>query len=272
MGMGQDIDVTRMSVTVLVFDSVVKLPPEADGAVVIGGSHAAIYAAYMSAKSGCRAAIHHDAGIGKDEAGVGGLAYADDLGMAMAAVATASARIGDRQDVLARGVISRANRLAMSCGVAPGMSCREAAELLKQAPWPHAAPPPKGEDRHMIEGIACIDSATLFGPQDRDKVVATGSHCAINSGVATSPFRPRLAFFNDAGPGADRGGVLGLGLLEKQGIAAVAVAALSARIGNGRSTLQDGTISAANEPALRLGARVGGAALALARAVAEKVA
>src|SRR5215472_11188106 len=97
------------AVTVLIFDSVVKLPAEADGAVVIGGSHAAVYAAYMSAKHGCRAAIHHDAGIGKDEAGVAGLAYADRLGMAMAAVATASARIGDGQDLYARGLISRAN-------------------------------------------------------------------------------------------------------------------------------------------------------------------
>jgi hypothetical protein len=36
--------------------------------------------------------------------------------------------------------------------------------------------------------------------------------------------------------------------------------------GGGHSTLQDGTISAANQP----GARVGASALALARAVAEK--
>ena len=150
------------------------------------------------------------------------------------------------------------------------MACRDAAELLKSAPWPHAAPPDKGEDRHVIKGIACVDSSSLFVPQDRDKVVATGSHCALNSGMATAPFSPRLAFFNDAGPGADRGGVLGLDLLEKEGIAGVAVAALSARIGDGGSTLQDGTISAANQPAYRLGARVGGSALALARAVAEK--
>ena len=63
-----------MSVTILVIHSVTKLPPEADGAVVVGGSHAAVYAAYLSAKAGGRAAIHHDAGIGRDEAGVGGLA------------------------------------------------------------------------------------------------------------------------------------------------------------------------------------------------------
>ena len=188
----------------------------------------------------------------------------------MAAVATASARIGDGQDLFVRGVISRANKLAAKCGVTAGMSCREAAELLKRAPWPHTIPPAKGEDRHSIEGFACLDSASLIAAQDRDAVVATGSHCALNSGVATAAHRPRLTFYNDAGPGRDQGGIAGFALLEKEGIAGVAVAALSARIGDGRSTLQDGTISAANAPACRLGAVVGMPALALARAVAEK--
>ncbi len=260
-----------MNVTVLVFDSVTKLPPEANGAVVVGGSHAAVYAAYMSVKYGCRAAIHHDAGIGKDDAGVAGLAYAEKLGMAMAAVTTASARIGDGPDLLARGLISRANTLATGCGVVPGMTCREAAELLKTAPWPHEMPPAKGETRYELDGVVCVDSATLLMPADRGRVVATGSHCALNSGVATAPVHPKLLLFNDAGFGADRGGVLGLEFLKKAGVAAIAVAALSARIGDGRSTLQDGTISAANQPARDLGARVGSPALALARAVADKV-
>ena len=259
-----------MSVAILVFDSVTKLPPEADGAVVIGGSHAAVYAAYMSARFGCRAAIHHDAGIGKDEAGVGGLAYADNLGMAMAAVATASARIGDGADLQARGIISRANRLATACGVVAGMPAREAAERLKQAPWPHAMPPAKGESRHEIDGAICADSATLLVPEDRGRIIATGSHGAFNSYKATAPFRPLLLMFNDAGFGADRGGVLALPELDKEGIAAIAVAAQSARIGDGRSTLQDGTISEVNTTTYRLGARVGGSALALPRTLAEK--
>lgn len=259
-----------MNVTVLIHDSVIKLPPEAQGAVVIGGSHGAVYAAYMSAKSGCRAAIHHDAGIGKDDAGVGGLAYAEGLGMAMAAVATASARIGDGQDMYGRGVISRANGLAGQCGVRAGMSCQEAAELLKEAPWPHTMPPAMGETRHMVEGFACVDSSSLLVPEDRDRVVATGSHCALNSGQAVEAFRPGLVFFNDAGPGTDKGGIKGFEVLDRAGIAGVAVAALSARIGDGRSTLQDGMVSAVSEAAYRLGARVGASALALARAVAEK--
>jgi len=259
-----------MNVPVLVHDSVVKLPPEANGAVVIGGSHAAAYAAYMSAKFGCRAAIHHDAGIGKDEAGVGGLAYAQQLGMAMAAVATASARIGDGADMMTRGVISRANELAARCGVTAGMSCREAADLLRAAPWPHRMPLPMGETRHIVAGFPCVDSSSLLLESDRDGIVATGSHCALNSGHAVEPFKPRLVYFNDAGPGADNGGIQGFEVLDQAGIAGVAVAARSARIGDGRSTLQDGIVSHVNRAAQSLGARVGSPALALARAVAEK--
>jgi hypothetical protein len=37
-----------MNVPVLVVDGVVKLPPEANGAIVIGGSNDTIYAAYFS--------------------------------------------------------------------------------------------------------------------------------------------------------------------------------------------------------------------------------
>ncbi len=261
-----------MNIPLLILDSVTKLPPEADGAVVVGGSHAAVYAAHLSAKAGIRAAIHHDAGIGLDEAGVGGLAYADALGMAMVALATATCRIGDGKDQYERGIVSRANAHAAACGVDVGTSCKDAAELLKRAPWPHRPPPPKAESRHVVDGVVCVDSASLLRPEDRDKVVATGSHGARISGATTAPTRPRLIFFNDAGPGIDRGGVLGLDILECEGVAGAAVAAASARIGDGRSTLQDGTISAVNQIAYRLGARIGGSALELARALAEKVA
>src|SRR5688500_12280348 len=117
-----------MSIGVVVVPSVTKLPPETDGAVLVGGSHGAVYAAYLSAKAGARAAIHNDAGIGLDEAGVSGLAWAEQHGMAMATVATASARIGDGADMLRRGLISRANALAAACGVIAGQSAAEAAE------------------------------------------------------------------------------------------------------------------------------------------------
>ena len=131
-------------------------------------------------------------------------------------------------------------------------------------------PPVKGETRHVVGGVVCLDSATLLVPEDRGRIVATGSHGALNSAKATAPFRPLLLMFNDAGFGADRGGVLALAALDEEGIAALSVAAHSARIGDGRSTLQDGIVSEANQAACQLGVQLGERALALARAVAEK--
>jgi hypothetical protein len=259
-----------MSVPVVVVPSVTKLPPETDGAVVVGGSHAAIYAAYLSVKAGARAAIQHDAGIGREEAGVGGLAWAERHGMAMAAVATASARIGDGADMLRRGLISRANALATACGVKVGQRVADAVELLKAASWPHAEPEALAEGRTVIDGIVCVDSISLGDSRDTDLVMASGSHGGVPAGETARMFRPRLALFNDAGFGADRAGAAGLPILDAAGIAGATVATLSALIGDGRSTLAQGVLSAVNETAYRLGARVGDTALALARAVAEK--
>ena len=265
-----------MTVAILVVPSVTKLPTEADGAVVVGGSHAAVYAAHLVAKAGARAAIHHDAGIGLDEAGVGGLAFAQELGMAMAAIDAESARIGEGEDLMRRGIVSRVNALAAACGVAPGQTCAEAAERLKAAPWPHRAPPAKAEGRSVFEAkagrrkIICIDSATLISTDDHDQVVATGSHGAESSGQVVAPVQPALVLYNDAGFGADRAGAAGLPILDNAGIAGATVTALSAKIGDGRSTLTKGVLSAVNEAAYRLGGRVGGSALALARLVAEK--
>lgn len=255
---------------IIAVPSVTKLPPETDGAVVVGGSHGAIYAAYLSAKAGARAAIHNDAGIGRDEAGVSGLAWAQAHGMAMAAVMSASARIGDGEDMLRRGVISRTNALAVSCGVAPGQSAAEAAERLKSAPWPHAKPATVAEGRAMAGRVLCVDSISLADARDRRRVVASGSHGGVPAGETAAAFRPRLALFNDAGFGMEHAGVAGLLLLDKAGIAGATVSTMSARIGDGHSTLLDGFISEVNEAAYRLGGRVGSSALALALAVAEK--
>ncbi len=70
---------------------------------------------------------------------------------------------------------------------------------------------------------------------------------------------------NDAGMGRDRTGVEGLSILDDHGIAAASVAAMSARIGSGLSTYQDGVISACNSVAQQKGVRIG----MLAKAAAE---
>jgi hypothetical protein len=258
-----------MNIPVLVVESSSNLSPEANGAIVVSGSNAAIYAAYVSAKAGARAAIHHDCGIGKDEAGIRGLWWAEQRGIAMAAVATDSARAGDGADMLQHGIISRYNRLAAACGVEKGQPVVKAAELLKSAPWPHADVEAPVEARAFIQGILCIDTLLLGTSEDKDLVVASGSHGGVIAAGMTRSMKPRLTIFNDAGFGADLAGAACLPILAADGIAAATVAASSACIGDGKSTLMDGVISDVNDVAYRLGIRIGESALRAALMVKD---
>ncbi|KAK3615995.1 hypothetical protein LTR56_026254 [Elasticomyces elasticus] len=261
---------SNTDIHVLVVDGVSNLPPSANGAIVVVGANAAILATYFTAKAGARAAIHHDCGIGRDEAGVSGLLWAEQHGMAMVAVATNSARVGDGSDTFRRGVISRVNGLAALCGVNIGHTVAEAAELLKAAPWPHADVQAPVGGRSFSHGVLCIDSISIGTLEDEGLVEACGSHAGITAAPFALSFSPRLAFFNDAGFGAGRAAVACFPILDAEGIAATTVAAASARIGDGQSTLMQGIVSAVNETAFRLGVRVGETALVAARRVLER--
>ncbi len=84
-------------------DSVTKTEPGDVGTVLVTGSHGGVYAADLAARARVRAAIFNDAGQGKDRAGIAGLDSLQELGLAAAAVAHDSARIGDAGDAWARG-------------------------------------------------------------------------------------------------------------------------------------------------------------------------
>ena len=62
---------------------------------------------------------------------------------------------------------------------------------------------------------------------------------------------------NDAGKGLDNAGIAGLKVLEEHGIPVAAVSCMSATIGDGTSTYEEGEISTANEAAKKLGITVG---------------
>ena len=126
---------------ILAAESVTELGDEVRSAVLVAGSHGGLIASYLGAKAGAHALILNDAGGGLDQAGVAGMAYLDEIGMAAATVAHTSARIGDGADCLARGVISQVNRYAQAAGVRVGMRASEAAAMLTQAPAPYATPP-----------------------------------------------------------------------------------------------------------------------------------
>ena len=250
-------------VNVVAAPTVTKLGPETVGAVLVGGSHAAIFTTYLTLRAGARAAIQHDAAFGRDQAGVAGLAWAEQFGFAMAAVDARTARIGDGADMLARGTISAVNRHAAACRVEPGMPCREAADLLRSAALPHSSPPEALETRteETLPGtgrsIVMVDSIALARPGDAGGIVLSGSHGGTPSDGYAAKIGMQLVIFNDAGFGADYAGIAALPILDQKGIAAATVSAFTARIGDGRSTYRDGIISAVNAGAAALGAVVG---------------
>jgi hypothetical protein len=201
--------------------------------------------------------------------------WAEQFGFAMAAVDARSARIGNGADMLERGTISAVNGPAAACKVKVGMSCREAADLLRSATMPTSTPAPMLETRSeaTLPGgkvIVMVDSVALARESDAGGIVLTGSHGGTPSDGYAAKVGMQLVLFNDAGFGADYAGIGALPLLDGKGIAAAAVSAFTARIGDGRSTYADGIISAANARALALGAVIGAPARDFVAAVAAR--
>jgi hypothetical protein len=252
---------------VLVADSVTTFGADVRGRAALAASHAGTYAAYLAAKAAVGAVILCDAGIGRERAGVSGLAYLDRSGVPAAAIGHRSARIGDGDDCARRGVLSCVNVQAGVLGLRAGMTAAEAMEILSTASLtPASAPPPQREARQRLSEaeapgvqVHAMDSAALITADDRGHVVLTGSHGALLGGrPETAAKHPVFAaVYNDAGFGVDDAGISRLPALEARGIAGATVSAWSARIGDGLSTFRDGYVSAVNERAAACGAKLG---------------
>ena len=247
----------------LLLDSITDAGPDARGRVAVCGSHGGRLAAALASRAGLRAVVLHDAGVGLDRAGVAGVEAAASVGLAAAAAAARSCRIGEAGDMMARGVVSHANPLAEALGVAPGVRVAEAARLLWAADPPTGELPAPAELRRVVRvgawDVVLADSASLVGPRDDGRVVVTGSHGGLVAGDPARALKAaaRLAAFNDAGMGRDGAGAARLPALERRGVAAVVVTHDSARVGEAASTLATGRVGAANARARSLGARAG---------------
>ena len=244
---------------ILIADSITRLGPEAAGAVVVNGSHGGIYAAYLAGKLRVAAAIFNDAGVGRDQAGIAGLDYLEGFEIPAAAIGYDTARIGDGGDMMARGLVTHANASARALGCRVGMTCRDAAALLQGAVAGGREPPPEREGAFLLvaepPAAWALDSASLVGAEHIGTIVVTGSHGGLLGGRPDTALKydALAALFNDAGIGVDEAGVTRLPALEARGIAAGTVAAASARIGDARSTYEDGILSRVNRRASALG-------------------
>jgi hypothetical protein len=234
--------------------------------VLVSGSYGGRYNAFNAAKWGVRGVIMNDAGIGRDNAGIVGLEYLDQIGLAAATADAQTCHIGDGDHMLAHGIISHVNRTAATVGCAVGQSVRACAERMRTATVPTAMPPPISDGARFVvrdmpgePRVICADSVGMLEPGDSGQIAITASHGALSGGRPDNAIPPGIyaVFFSDGGGGMDGAGIARLADLERKGIVAGTTSADSAPIGDSRALYHDGILSHVNGPAEKAGGQVG---------------
>lgn len=101
--------------------------------------------------------------------------------------------------------------------------------------------------------VVVMDSITQVELADAGAIIVSGSHGGASSGEFALEVPLAAVFFNDAGVGKDRAGIVALDMLQARGVAAGAVAHTSARIGDSRDAWAHGVVSHVNAAARELG-------------------
>jgi hypothetical protein len=142
------------------------------------------------------------------------------------------------------------------------MTVTDAVPFLADA-RPGSPLPPAAEAVYELEPsparVIALDSIALVAPEHADAVVISGSHGGLLGGRPEAALKHdvRGAVYNDAGRGIEDAGHGRLAALDRRGVPAAVVDAFSARIGDARSTYEDGVVSAVNQTARDLGAAPG---------------
>lgn len=115
--------------------------------------------------------------------------------------------------------------------------------------------------------LLLLDSIGYLDERAADAVVVAGSHGGQSAAgyVLRHPLRPHAVFFNDAGVGKDRAGIVGLDLLDGIDVICATYGHHSARIGDADDGWRSGVITHVNAAARAAG-------LAPGQSVAEAVA
>ncbi len=105
--------------------------------------------------------------------------------------------------------------------------------------------------------IVVADSVTAASDENRGDILVCGSHCGANVGQIAVAGKIGAMIGNDAGMGKNNAGISGFDICDTHGIPVAAVASMSAMIGSGVSTYEEGTVSAVNIKAVELGVSEG---------------
>lgn len=259
---------------ILAMDTAYRVCEGNAGDIVVNASYLGVLPARFTGRHRPRGSIGVDCAVGPAGAGIAGLWYLEALEIGAAAADVATVILGDGVDLYERGVISFVNYPAASVGVEPGMPVRDAALLMLRGN-PETLSPDEVTNRLEVyrsatgRAVICTDSIAFGLPEDRRNVLVTAGH----SGRSALPYflevRPHAFICSDGGMGRDQSGIEGMRLAAEHGIPGAAVDARSAMMGSGISSYRDGTISAVNSVAARLGVQVGMAAAEAAKLLAD---
>lgn len=233
-----------------------------DGDVVVPSSYLGVLPARLMAPHRPRAVIGHDGCIGKDGAGIAGLWYLEALGIPAAAADGMSAELGNGLDLYETGVISRVNILAERCGIAEGMSVKDAARLLlDNEPGDVSAGTKIRRQRMAVSDtgreIIVTDSIVFALPEDTNNVLVTAGHTGRSGAKFLLEVSPHGFICSDGGMSKNNAGITGLETTEDHGLAGACCDAWSAPVGDAFKAFEEGMISACNGPARDRGVAVG---------------
>jgi uncharacterized protein YunC (DUF1805 family) len=232
--------------------------------VIVVGSYCGTRILAPMFTRGAKAVIATDAGIGKDNAGISGLLHAETIDVPVAAIAAMSAETSNGRETLLLGKISRANKQAQALGVEIGMIAYEAAARLAKAPPGKSIPTPLGHEEAAVVvdkvgngRVWATPGTTAITEKIPGDVVCSGANSSRVSSDGILRMGAKGSIANDAGIARNNTAVEGVALLQEKGVPSAAVATMSARLGEGFSTWNDGIISVVNAPAAKLGVKVG---------------
>jgi hypothetical protein len=103
--------------------------------------------------------------------------------------------------------------------------------------------------------ITWVDTVTKLDERHAGAVIVAGSHGGGYAAYCAARAQVRAAIFNDAGVGKDSEGIHALSYFDALGVPAATTSHLSAHIGDGKDSFENGVISHVNETARALGCR-----------------
>ncbi|MCF7547898.1 hypothetical protein [Pseudonocardia sp. WMMC193] len=117
---------------VQLLDSMSQAERDDAGEVLVAASNGGTESGRIAVLARCAAVFFNDAGVGKDEAGVAGLALLDAAGIPGGAVGHLTARISDGRDTWENGVLTHVNRTAEAAGLTVGDTVQDAVARLRE--------------------------------------------------------------------------------------------------------------------------------------------